>query len=87
MANEPETIIATIEYTDEKISVDMELPSNIDVGKLTEKILEVLKNVYAGLFTNWEKCCLIYRNRILKDSETMLSAGIYEGSCLYVAKA
>ena len=84
MANEPETIIATIEYTTEKISIDMELPANLAVDKLTIKILEVLKNVYAELFSVWEKCRLIHNNRILNDSETMISAGIYDGGRIYV---
>ncbi len=84
MANEPETIIATIEYTAEKISIDMELPANLVVEKLKMKILEVLINVYAGLFTAWENCRLIHDNRFLNDSETMISAGVYDGGRIYV---
>ena len=84
MANEPETIIATIEHTAEKISIDMELPANLSVEKLKMKILEVLINVYAGSFTAWGSCRLIHDNRILNDSETMISAGIYDGGRIYV---
>ena len=85
MANEPETIIATIEYTAKKISVDLELPANLNVENLKMKILEVLKNLYAGLFTDWENCQLIHGNRILNGNETMISAGIFDGGRIYVA--
>ena len=86
MNNEPDMILATIECPNEKVSIDMELPANIPVGNMADKILEVLKNMYAGLFSSWTKCFLIYNNRILNNNETMLSAGIYDGGYIYVAK-
>ena len=85
MANEPETIIATVEYTPEKFSIDMELPANLNVENLKMKILEALKNEKAALFSTWENCQLIHDSRILNGSETMISAGIYDGGRIYVA--
>ena len=85
--NEPENILATVECSEKKIAIDMELPAKLQIEDLKMKILEILRNIYAGLFTDWESCCLIYGNRILNDSETLLSAGIYDGGYIYVARS
>ncbi len=53
MNNEPETVIVTVGYISAKISIDMELPVNLPVAKVKVQILEILKNVYAGIFSNW----------------------------------
>ena len=86
MNNDPDVILATVECIDKKISIDMELPANIPIKDLAEKILEILKNIYVGLFADWTKCCLINSNMILSNNETMLSAGIYDGGYIYVSK-
>lgn len=85
--NEPENILATVACVEKKIAIDMELPAKLYIKDLSLKILEVLKNIYAGLFSDWEKCCLIYNNRILNGNETLISAGIYDGGYIYVARS
>ena len=85
--NDPENIIATVVCLDKKIAIDMELPAKLYIRDLSLKILEVLKKVYVGLFSDWEKCSLIYDNWSLSDNDTLITAGIYDGGYIYVAKS
>lgn len=86
MNNEPETIIVTIGCIREKISIDMELPVNLPVARIKLQILEILKNIYSGFFSTWTNCNIMYENRFLSDDETLTTAGVYDGSYLYIAK-
>lgn len=86
MNNEPETVIVTVGYISAKISIDMELPVNLPVAKVKVQILEILKNVYAGIFSNWANCNIIYGNHFLSDDENLTTASVYDGSYLYIAK-
>ncbi len=86
MNNEPEAIIVTIVSTNDKISLDMELPASLPISKIKQQILEVLRNIYAGVFVGWNDCKLVYSNRFLDDGESLNSSGVCEGSYLYVVK-
>lgn len=82
--NEPEMFIVTVIFGSENYETDMELPAELPVEKLRMKLLEVLKNLYEGEFAGWKSCVLEYDNRILDDKETLMNAGIYDGSRVYI---
>lgn len=82
--NEPEMFIVTVIFGSQNYETDMELPAELPVEKLRVKLLEVLKNLYEGEFAGWNSCVLECDNRILDDKETLMSAGIYDGSRVYI---
>ena len=86
MAREPETVIITIGYYEKNIFIDMEIPADVPVNVLKNKILEILRNMYEGIFAGWNEYNIAFNNRFLQDDETLISAGAYEGSYLYVSK-
>lgn len=86
MSYEPETVIITVKYTEQKISADIELPLNLNVKKMKTKILDVLKNIYEGVFTNWSECSIVFKNHFLRDDTALTETGIYDGSCIYMVK-
>lgn len=86
MNKEPETVIITIGYYEKNIFVDMEVMSDVPVRILKNKILEIIRNMYEGIFTEWTEYNIAFNNRFLQDDETLISAGAYDGSCLYVSK-
>ena len=86
MNREPETVIITVGYYEKNIFVDMEIPGEVTVNVLKNKILEILRNIYEGIFTEWTEYNIAFNNRFLHDDETLISAGAYEGSYLYVSK-
>lgn len=86
MSYEPEAVIITIEYPAEKISVDMELPAVVPVGRMKLKILDIMKSMYPGIFSDWNDCIFINGNNFLSDRVTLNNAGIYDGSSIYISK-
>lgn len=82
--NEPEMFIVTVIFGSENYETDMELPAELPVSELCRKLLDVLKNLYEGEFAGWKSCVLEYDYRVLDDNETLMSAGVYDGSRLYV---
>ena len=82
--NEPEMFIVTVIFGSDNYETDMELPAELPVSELRRKLLDVLKYVYEGEFAGWKSCVLEYDYRILDDKETLMSAGVYDGSRIYV---
>ena len=82
----PDTAIITVVCADEGVKIDMELPTSLSVGKVKGKILEALRNVYAGKFLDWSECQMIYANRILKDEETLSGVGAFDGQYLNIVR-
>ena len=85
--NEPEMFILTLIFGTENYETDMELPAELPVGELRRKLLEVLKNLYEGEFAGWKSCVLEHDYHILDDKDTLMSAGVYDGSRLYVIES
>lgn len=81
----PEMFIVSVEC--EKVSADMEIPSAMPMSEVRSRILDVLKNVYAGNFSTWSGCKIIYRNRILTDKDTLEKIGAFDGSRLVVVNS
>ncbi|MBQ7155743.1 MAG: EsaB/YukD family protein [Synergistaceae bacterium] len=82
--NEPDTFIATVTNEERSFELDMELPSGMPVSELCQQILMILKDIHEEMFTNWNKCRLEYSSRILKDDDTLVKAGAFDGSRLVV---
>ena len=84
--NEPDLFIVTIIFGDENSELDMELPSQLSIGELRIRIFEILKNLHEDVFEGWHSCGLEFKNRVLEDNETLLKAGVFDGSRLYVVE-
>ncbi|MBQ3347391.1 MAG: EsaB/YukD family protein [Synergistaceae bacterium] len=82
--NEPDTFIATITNNERSIEMDMELPSRMPISELCHQLLMILKEFHEDMFTGWEKCCIEFNSRILKNDDTLLKAGAFDGSRLTV---
>ncbi len=82
MNYEPEKIIITVEHKNKKISLDMELPTKVPINILRSQILDILKNLYPDDFINYSSFRLACDNKILNVDETLITAGIYDGSIL-----
>ena len=86
MNTESETVIITVGYPEQKIFVDMEIPANTRINILKNKILDILKNMYEGIFFKWSRYNIAFNNRFLRDDDTLTSVGAYDGSFLYISK-
>ncbi|MBQ3653503.1 MAG: EsaB/YukD family protein [Synergistaceae bacterium] len=82
--NEPELFLVTLELADGSHEVDMELPSEMPIGELAPRVLEVLKGRYEGELDGWEKCCFEHNSKVFAESDTLLSRGAFDGSRLLV---
>lgn len=82
--NEPDTFIVTVTNDERSFELDMEIPSGMAVSELCAQILMILKDVHEELFTGWTKCRLECNSKVLKDDDTLLKAGAFDGSRLVV---
>ena len=67
---------------------DMELPADIPVKELAPKLLMALKNIESRLFMGIERVKIKFdaENRYLADLETLVSAGVWDGSIITVER-
>lgn len=82
--NVPETVLVTVASDSEYFEADMELPGELPVKELKAEVMNVLRNEFGGSFTAWKSCSLEYRNITLNDEDTLISAGVFDGSRLLV---
>ena len=82
--NEPETFIATITNDERTIEEDMELPSSMPVSELSRQILMILKEIHEDKFGAWGACHLECNNRVLNKDDTLIKAGVFDGSRIIV---
>lgn len=82
--NAPDMFIATITNDERSFEEDMELPSGMPISELCRQVLMVLKEIHDDMFGSWRTCSLEYKSRILKDDDTLLKAGVFDGSLLVV---
>ena len=82
--NEPDTFIASLTNDERSFELDLELPSGMAVSELCSQILLILKDTHDDLFSGWHKCRLEYNSKLLKDDDTLLKAGAFDGSRLVV---
>ena len=82
--NAPDTFIVSITNDERSFEEDMELPSAMLVSELCRQILLILKEIHEDIFEVWNKCCLEYNSRILKDDDTLLKVGAFDGSRIIV---
>ena len=82
--NEPDTFIATITDDGRSFQDDMELPSDMPISELCRHIMMILKERHGDTFSTWNECSLVCNNKLLKDDDTLLKAGIFDGSVISV---
>ncbi len=82
--NEPELFLVTVIFGNGVFNVDMELPSQLPVKDLSRRVLEILKSLYEGEFSNWNSCGFEFNNKILSDDDTLLKVGAFDGSKIFM---
>ena len=82
----PGTFIATITNDERTFEQDMELPSGMPVSELKKQVMMILKETHENIFTDWTTCILESNNRVLRDDDTLLKAGIFDGSMIVVRR-
>ena len=82
--NAPELFLVTVFFGDGVFDVDMELPSQLPIGELSKRVLEILRSLYEGEFSGWQSCTFEFNNKILNSDDTLLKAGAFDGSKLYL---
>ena len=80
----PDMFIATITNDERSFEEDMELPSGMPVSELSRQILMILKEIHEDMFSNWKTCRLEGGGHMLKDDDTLLKAGVFDGSMIVV---
>jgi hypothetical protein len=76
----PDKFIVTVVSGD--FEADLEIPSRTASGEIKDKLLEILKMLDEKKFRDWQTCSLRCMGRILADSETLASAGAFDGARL-----
>jgi hypothetical protein len=78
----------TVKVVGEPINYDMELPADIRIKELSPKLLMALKNLENRAFLGVEQIKIKFGAewRYLKDRETLLSVGAWDGSIITVER-
>jgi hypothetical protein len=82
----PETFIVTIASVLGDFEIDLEIPSGLSFAEFKEKLLRILQILNEHEFQNWQDYCLLYKNRVLAETETLACVGAFDGSRLVVAR-
>lgn len=82
----PEYFIVTLRSSDAALSIDLELPSEWQMGEMKKKILDALKSLNQENIQDWADVLLVYKDHVLGDHETLSSVGAFDGSTLYIVK-
>ena len=80
----PDMFIATITNDERSFEEDMELPSGMPVSELSRQILMILKEIHEDIFSAWGSCRLMSNNKFLNGDDTLLKAGVFDGSIITV---
>jgi len=75
-----ETIILTIQYNDQ--AADFELPASVKIKDWITPLQSALRNSFYGIRLQNKKIQLYYENQLLREDESLLNYGIYDGSIL-----
>ncbi len=78
-----ETVILTIIYNDQ--SADFELPASVKIKDWIMPLKFALRNSFYGIRLENKTIGLYYQNKLLKNDESLLDYGIYDGSILVLA--
>ena len=82
--NEPQTFIASVTNDERSFEEDMELPSTMPVSELSSQILMILKDIHEDIFEGWSSCRIECNNRLLNKDDTLLKAGVFDGSRIII---
>ena len=80
----PDTFTATVTNEERSFEEDMELPAEMPVSELEKQILMILKDIHEEIFSGWNRCRLECGGRILERDDTLLKAGVFDGSIITV---
>ena len=84
--NEPELFLVTLMLVDGSFEIDMELPSQLPIGDLRRRLLDIIKTLHEDELSGWQTCRLEYNNRVLNDDDTLLKVGAFDGSKIYMVE-
>jgi hypothetical protein len=81
-------VIITVKIAGTKEQHDMELPADTPLKELAPKLLMALKNIESKLFLGVDRIKVLFdfENRYLLDRETLMSAGVWDGSTITVER-
>ncbi|MDR2180686.1 MAG: EsaB/YukD family protein [Synergistaceae bacterium] len=82
----PDTSIVTIVGASASFEVDLEIPANLPFADFKEQLLGILKILDVHGYLDDEDYCLLYKNNVLAENETLASVGAFDGSRLVVTK-
>jgi hypothetical protein len=82
----PDTSIVTIANVSGSFEVDLEIPVNLPFADFKEQLLGILKILDAHGYQGEEDCCLLFKNNLLAEKETLASVGAFDGSRLVVTE-
>lgn len=77
-----ERAVVTVDVSQKKYQIDMELPVKMPIGVLSGRILEVLKMRDEDLFQDVSQIQLIYQNKALYEKASLAEYGLWDGSIL-----
>ena len=79
----PENVIVTL-FVEGGFSADYELPAGVELKQLSGMLLEVLRQQNSKMFSDWTDIALESKGYVLSETDTLASAGIWDGSILRV---
>jgi hypothetical protein len=82
----PDTSIVTIASASGGFEVDLEIPANLSFADFKKQLLGILKILDVHGYQGEEDYCLLYKNKVLAENETLASVGAFDGSRLVVTE-
>ena len=81
-------VIVTVKVAGTGVQYDMELPADIPLKDLSPKLLVALKGLEGKLFLGVERIKVMFdaEGRYLKEKETLVDVGIWDGSMITVER-
>ncbi len=79
-----ETAIITLKTQDGQFEQDMELPVNLSIDLLTDKLMEVLLTIDWQRFSSIKDPVLVSGGRVLDRHQTLEMLGIWDGSIIII---
>ena len=78
------TAIVTVQLKDGGFERDMELPTNLPVSALSERLLGVLRILDEDRFLRFNSLRMVYRGIILDPNKTLAELKVWDGSIVIV---
>ena len=82
----PENFIVTIASKQGSFEVDLQIPAKLKISEFDGKLLEILKMIDEREFRRWNRLQMSAGGRVLRGSESLASAGAFDGSRIIVTE-